>query len=435
MKTSLTKRILAIFGAILICASMATPALAENKYNAVNGSSIGFKKALVMDAEANVPDVEFEYSIEEGVGIPYAAGSKFQVLKPSDAGVTGTPTIGKATFAPGNAANTIVTSTQTQPVNSQPDGQGQNSNHTIVTLEAGEKAAMKDINVDFSGVSFPEPGVYRYLIKETSAGQQGISYDIQHASADNANGFTLKQRVLDVYVVDNSGTLSVMNYVFHEKVDDIIAGTDYGTSGNPSPVDDKSLGFVNRYTTYDIAFEKEVAGNQASKDKYFKFEVAITNAGKNARLDLNFADADGALNPTANNATVYDVATMKAANTVDDDSTNEGQQIVCDASGAVTKTFYLQHGQKLRINGLAQGANVVITETPEDYKCDQASNKITLSNLAADSLANKFTNTRNGTVPTGVLLSVIPGAVVGAGAVAGLVAMIAKKNKKEEDED
>ena len=28
-------------------------------------------------------------------------------------------------------------------------------------------------------MTFPEPGVYRYLLKETSAGQQGISYDTQ----------------------------------------------------------------------------------------------------------------------------------------------------------------------------------------------------------------------------------------------------------------
>ncbi len=435
---NLARRLLAAAAAVILCISLGVPGFAENKYTGVNGGTVNFQKALVMDSQAHVPDVEFTYTISDGTAVAYEAGSKFQVLSPTAAGVTGVPTIGKATYSPGNSVNTIVTSTQTTPVYSEPgNDSSQTKSYTLVTLESGKKAATKTIAIDFSGVIFPEPGVYRYIIEETSSGQQGITYDTQHLSEDGVTtGFTSKKRVLDVYVTDNSGALTVSSYVLHEKVDVLpVNANTYGTLGTPSPVDDKSLGFVNEYETHDIAFEKAVSGNQASKDKYFKFVVAITNAGKNARLNLDFSEAGGALDPTANMATVYDTATMKTANNVDDDTANEGQQLICAADGSVTKTFYLQHGQKLRINGLAKGANVVITETPEDYKSDKAGSKVTINDLQADSLSNVFTNTRNGTVPTGVILTVVPGVLLGGGAIAGLASMLAKKARREEEKD
>ena len=121
-------------------------------------------------------NITFEYSIAPGAAVAASSG-KMAIISPSAAtGVVGTPTIDTADYNPGDAT---VTSAEG------------------VTLTADQKAALKTLTVDFSNVTFAEPGIYRYLITETSADQQGITYDTQ---INNANDAVSKQRTLDVYV-------------------------------------------------------------------------------------------------------------------------------------------------------------------------------------------------------------------------------------------
>jgi len=406
MKNFLTKKVLPILGVVLMMASvMATPAFAvETQYTAVAGGTPSFTKNLILDADANVPDMTFSYQIAPGAAIPAASG-KMAVL----AGPTGA-TIGSADYNPGD------TTTTTAP--------------TGVTLASGQKVAVKTVSVDLTGVSFNEPGIYRYLITEQENGAAGVSYDTQRAETTNG---VAKQRTLDVYVTDDNGALQVEGYVIHELVNDITAGTDFGSNFDPSiPVSDKSIGFVNGLATYDLTISKAVSGNQASKDKYFKFTVAITDAGANAALDVDWSAA--ALAPTATAATVYAAADMAAANGADDNATLDGKQWVASAAGAVTKDIYLQHGQSITIKGLAAGAKYTITELPEDYKSSATENKIEdTTGMAADATA-AFTNTRNGTVPTGIILSVVPGVALIGAAGAGIAALASKKKKEENDD-
>ena len=134
---------------------------------------------------------------------------------------------------------------------------------------------------------------------------------------------------------------------------------------------------------------------------------------------------------TTNAATVYAAADM-AANNADDNADVDGNQWRTDASGAAEKTVYLQHGQSLRINGLAAGANVTVTETPEDYKCNQTGNAVSLTELAADALENAFVNTRSGVIPTGVMLPAAPGIVI---LCTSCFFLLLLKRRKEEEEE
>jgi hypothetical protein len=412
MKTiSLKKSMAMVLALAMALALCVVPAFAaETQYTAVAGTSTTFQKALILDENANVPSVTFQYSIAPGTAIAAVPGTSVEVISPSAAtGVTGTPSIADITYAPGDATVTSATG---------------------VTIDAGEKAALKTATVDFSGVTFAEPGIYRYIVTETSAGQQGMSYDTQ---LDNANGVS-KQRVLDVYVTDNgSGSLAVSSYVFHEEVSTIDASADLGSgevAANGDAVADKSVGYVNEYATYDLTISKTVAGNQASRDKYFKFTVAITNAGANVDLDVDMSNA--AVAPTKSSSTIYEAAVMATANGADDDNAVNGQQWRTAADGSVTKDIYLQHGQSVVIKGLAAGATYTITEVPEDYKCNQANNQIADTTGMADDATAAFTNTKSGMVPTGVVLSAIPGvALIGIGG--GFAIATARKNKKEED--
>ena len=405
MKT--LKKLSALLIAVLLVTMVLAPAAAfaeDTTYTPVAGTSTSFQKALILDENANVPDLTFTYAIAAGAAVA-ASDGKMEVISPSAAtGVTGTPTVDSADYNPGDA--TVTTA----------EG---------VTIAAGQKAALKTLTVDFSGVSFAEPGIYRYLITETSADQQGVTYDTQ--LADAANGVS-KQRTLDVYVTDDNGSLAVSQYVIHELVNDVTAGADNGSADAASAgaaLTDKSKGFVNELTTYDLSLSKTVSGNQGSHDKYFQFTVAITNAGANAALNVDWSDAQHA--PAKSAATIYAAADMAAANAADDNATIDGAQWVCDASGSVTKTVYLKHDQSIVIKGLASGAKWTITEAAEDYK-STAEHDTETAGMAADTTA-AFTNTRNGVVPTGVMLTVVPGVVIVAVALLGLVAL---KRKKDE---
>ena len=415
--------VLALAMALALCV---VPAFAaDTNYTPVAGGTTTFDKVLIMDQNANVPTIDFEFSIAPGAAISYDVdGNKIAVYAGNNPAVSGVPTMtgtaaNKVSFAPGHATVT---------------------EHASATIESGKKAAVETISVDFSHVTFAEPGIYRWLINETSVDQQGIAYDTQAKVAG------AKQRVLDVYVTDNgNGTLAVSSYVFHEDISSPAMSADFGSGEVDSAgasVADKSKGFVNEYSTYDIDISKAVSGNQASRDKYFKFEVAITNAGAN--VDLDVVISENAMDPVKSEATQYAAADMKSANTLDMDSVVTGQQWKTDASGAVTKFVYLKHGQNIQIQGLAAGAKYTITEAPEDYKPSTALVKGSAAavngsaaavseseGMAADHDID-YTNTRNGMVPTGVVLSAASGlALIGIGG--GAIFFASRKRKEDEE--
>ena len=470
-KNTISRKALSLLFALVLCMSLAVPAFAvDTPYTPVAGGTTSFDKVLIMDSLANVPTIDFAFSIAPGTAVSYDVnGQVFAVYAGDDAAVSGTPTLSgngganTVSFAPGHATATSGTS---------------------ATIDSGEKAAVEAVTVDFSSVTFAEPGIYRWVITETSAGQQGVTYDTQAGTPG------MKTRVLDVFVVDNNGALQVSSYVLHEDPDSVDMGDDFGSDYDPATLADKSAGFVNEYTTYDITVSKAVSGNQASKDKYFQFEVAIANAGANVALDVDWTGAVDAQNAVASAATVYTAATMQAANQADDsadsaavaatewyvngDTTSPyasqaeaeaaagalepagvvtdngvagssglaGNQWVTDANGAVTKTVYLKHGQSIVIKGLGAGATYTVTEVPEDYEPSYsldgaASADGAVANhstaLAADSSA-AFTNTRSGAIPTGVMMSVAGGAALVAAGLGGAFVFASKKNKEEEED-
>ena len=408
--------------AMAVCAN-GTSVFAAN-YTPVSGdnSSAVINKYLIVDSTAIVPDVKFNFAIEPGTAIASASG-KMEVISPSTAtGVTGTPTIASIPFAP--------TDTKLDTVAS-----GGN-----VTLDTGKNYVKHNTVVDFSGVTFAEPGVYRWKVSETTA---TYDYDVSGSAAhkdmsalfdwDTQKGSTAtaKERYMDVYVTDNgSGTLAVSSYVLHDAATDVTAGADMGSADVTNPGDavaDKSDGFVNEYITDDINILKEVTGNQGSKDKYFDFTVAITSAQPSTTYAVNISGAEATSG--SNPATI--AANAGKANVT---------SVTTDSSGAVTTHFYLKDGQNIVVQGLPISATYAITENAEDYKSTagvtaaiatdgQAHTDATSGTLARADIATGYTNTRNGVIPTGVATAAAGALGLMAIGVAGLVA----KRRKEED--
>ena len=140
--------------------------------------------------------------------------------------------------------------------------------------------------------------------------------------------------------------------------------------------------------------------------------------------------------PAANDATAYTAEVMQAANGLAERTVNTDITVPAGkVSGYELKNgydFYLQNGQSIKILGLPQGAEYSVTETPEDYKQTVGNDlvavaaqgnegdadyvaAITYSGAALGELSQDtyvgYTNTRDGVIPTGVLLTIAPFAV------------------------
>lgn len=427
-KKNMTKKSIgAVVLASALTMSMGMPALAAEGTNysaTIEGTkTTTFDKFLVMDKQANVPNATFTYAVTAGNAKAYDVdGKKFQVLAGVDADKITMAGVGAADAA----ANSIVFK----------QGDGSDTHDTtkdtyVKDLDAAkQKYAMKTATLDFSAVQFTEPGVYRYIITEDGT-NQGITND-----ADLT-------RVLDVYVNDASADvdgvftkkLTIAGYVLHSNENDepdVAAGADFGSAGRY--IATKSQGFTNSYDTSDLTLRKQVTGNQASRDKYFEFTLNIDKAQPNTKYDVVIDEADAT--SKANAATI---------------TANAGQtnvtSITTNGDGKATQKFYLQHGQQVTVQGIAKDTTYAVTENTEDYKSTANTAAASVVEIKADTdsaevkgtiasndLTTGFLNTRDGVIPTGVIMTVAPFAAVTLLGGAGVVTMVMKKKKSSEEE-
>lgn len=375
----------------------------------------------------------FSYTIAAGTAISTdtSSNTEFQV----DAGVDADKvTITDTTFAP---RATTYTSVQTGDIDVTRQASDRATGLTADTgvefeTSKGEQYAVQNATVDFSGVTFVEPGVYRYIITETASTTNAAAGIMHDNDVD---------RVLDVYVTDNNGTLEISGYVLHKNESNIAISSTMGSNDVMSegePLDDKTDGFTNEYKSKDLVFKKEVVGNQASRDKYFEFTLKLENVGNENTFTVSIAD-DNDPNTTDGNAD----ATSGSNNATI--TANRGKEnvltLTSDASGEITRKFYLQHGQSIAVRGLPLNAEYTVTENAEDYKSTGASvtgyTDATSGDIGIVAGNNKvvktsFKNERQGIIPTGLFTIVGPAIAVILIALIGIGIVLMGKRRKEE---
>ena len=352
MKRKLSTALVMLLAFVLLIGTTAiTASAAETTYQSIGGST-SFVKNLVVDADANIPDVTFSYTIRRGTPQD-ATATTIEILESP---------LGGGSIDPAVFSNADTTST----INGLPS----DANPSSPT--AGKKYAQKSVSITFPVGTFTKPGVYRFVINETNNNLPGVTYDSNPT------------RYLDVFVVANdNNVLSVNGYVLRD------AATDIGTNGeyveNPNV---KSSGYTNILTQYDFDFSKTISGNQGDKNKRFNFTLKITDA----------------------NPGVYPVIT----NGVTDNPTS----ITVGADGTATKVYSLTNGSTVKVVGLNAGAVCTVTENPDDYTATysldggDAVSGADSSDVTLDrdhSVA--FTNTRNGIIPTGIIMTIAPFAI------------------------
>ena len=192
-------------------------------------------------------------------------------------------------------------------------------------------------------------------------------------------------RYLDVFVVaDADNVLSVNGYVLRDTATNIDTNGHYVTDPEV-----KSSGYTNSLTQYDFEFSKAIAGNQGDKNKRFAFTLTISGA----------------------NPGVYPVQT--------NDVTDDPVSITVLANGTATAEFALTNNSTVKIIGLNKGAVCKVEENAEDYTATYSiDGSAAVSGYTAGpiTLANNdhsvaFTNTRNGVIPTGVIMTIAPFAI------------------------
>ncbi|MBR3636794.1 MAG: QVPTGV class sortase B protein-sorting domain-containing protein [Lachnospiraceae bacterium] len=423
MKKKRSIKLLAIASAILFAAIMILPLFGSLRVKAVETpftyvpleiANIPFDKILDIPADTVIPDsgFGFAFGIEPIDDEIPAAEGYFAVLPgptytDPDSGVT-YPKIDDVIFTSADSRDDSTAAEATY-----------NSSITKTTT------------IDFSDVEFTEPGVYRYVITEGPASTATGTY------ANTGVGYdTYNQRVLDVYIIDNPEDPG--NLIFNSAM--LLKQNASSQIGAPSTSanwdeDLKSTEFVNKYPTDTLTLKKLVTGNQGSRDQYFAFTIKLESTTEGTVDDAVVVGVSGQdKEPAANAATEYTAAVMEAANNI---TSLTGAQL---KEGYI---LYLQDGDEVTFTGLVENCSFTITEANKDYtvstKLEQAEEEdVTGSEPSVTGTMDKdaivtFTNNKQGTIPTGVILSVAPWVIAGIVIIAGVVFFAIRSRKKYEE--
>lgn len=239
--------------------------------------------------------------------------------------------------------------------------------------EAGSSTATKDITITLPAYS--AVGVYHYKFTETAGDTAGVDYRSDEIK-------------LVVTVIEQNGKKRV-------------AAVHTESTGNKSDI------FTNTYSAGSLTVGKTVAGFFGDQDT--EFEMTVT------------------FNAPANK-------TVKSDITV---GTGESKQTVVAAgegwTGEKTYDFKLSHDHSITFDNIPYGVTYTVVEkdyTSEGYQAaGYDSNKTGTINAA--SVSTTITNTKSGTVDTGVILDNAPYILMLAVVAGGAFFMVAKKRREE----
>lgn len=245
------------------------------------------------------------------------------------------------------------------------------------------KTITAQMSVSLVTSRFAAPGIYRYKITQTPPELDGLNV-------------VYKELFLDVYVENGNSGL-------------VAKGCTLNTAAGSGS---KISGFENKYVTHKLTITKVVAGNQGDKNKDFEFTVTIKGA-------------DGE---------TYKYGTVKNGVTTMNQTTTK--------SGA-TFTETLKHGESVIVYGLSSEDKFAVTEADyhgdgykTSYKIGDGTNSTEGSSIAEKAIGNSdttviFTNTKDVTVPTDVIRTVVPyAAIVAFAAVMGVVFFRPRRNRR-----
>lgn len=357
---------------------------------AADETEIPFSKEVSADLNTYAPNTNFEFRLSNGTGgdKEFADGEaesgkvKIKVSSGVDGGLY---------F--GDKNNKKTTSTLAFDPDMRPENNNQDYNSYIKT---------GTINVDVD--VFEETGVYEYILQETIAQYDGITYDEQKihiylsvGNNDAGNG----KRILSFWATSEN---------------------DKGVENTATKLD--GLNFINKYgyndtedKIHEFKVMKIVSGNQGEKTRDFNFTITIDGDDTDK--------TDGGKEKYKVVKKTIEVSGEETIETIID------EDIITDATAA---TFTLQHNQILHIYGLSEKDTYTVIENDanaDGYTTDVTGNAT--GSLTDDETTVVFENNKNVGPATGVAMTFAPYVLLVA-AAGGLGAVVLGKKKREDDE-
>ena len=264
----------------------------------------------------------------------------------------------------------------------------------------GVKTVTKNTNnVVPSGESFPHAGVYRYHITEKNSG---------YTNDDTTSMiWSLAEYNMDVYVANKAdGSLYVKNVVVYSTKDNMGEALD-------TKVD--SMLFTNKFMkTSSLSVKKIISGDYADMSKKFNFKLILNNSKM--------------ANDTSYSGTI---------------TRNDGTTETVNFTVGTEASFMLGNGETLELANLPVGTRYSVGEENEGYKVSIETivngQKVTGGANGAvqnDVLVGEgknsttYTNTKETTVPTGIIVNNLPFFLMVLVAVSGFVAYIAVRRQR-----
>lgn len=377
----------AVLTALLVAGMATTPVMAEGStYAPIKGTETYFNTTIYKKDTASVPNVTFHYAVAAGTA-QAASADNLAVLAGNDHVTSeGLPTIDDIVFT------------------AKDDKDNGLSTDGLFIKKQG--------TVDFSKVTYNEPGVYRYVVTE-----KGEAQGVTHENKDHKQ--EVRTKALDVYVTDDGdGKLVVSNYVMHDNEN---------ATQKPG---NKDKNFEHLLTTSDVELSKMVTGNQGSRDEYFKFTVNIKGADKGTQFIVDLANADETTTTNGVNKETHDNPALLTAG----------------ADGTLSQDFWIQNGQSIKIQGLAGSTGYTVTEADNAYKTnisvtgDTKNGDADIANVSGKAVTDAavtadttvaYTNEKSGTVPTGIIMPIAGATSIMLIGGAGVGYFILKNKKRE----
>ncbi len=377
--------------------------------NETSANTISFKNVLVAynpdETSIYAPALSYAFAIEaattegQGVGTTVTDSNDVQaIVLPGN--YSGTDSNGNTIAVSGTPRITVAKPAYTmdETITAAPNGA---DNESLVT-------------VDFNNVTFPKPGIYRYVLTRTVTDANAALETQDTTQTTNKN-----IRYLDVYVQETLDGTEVKHpiygYVLHNVTDDIDEDTE------------KSDGFYDDYKTSNLVVSKTLVNDAAMNGHKFPFTVTFANT-KNGHI---MVDAKEGTDGKAEVAAMGAGATTSAPKIA-----HQGAVKYIGIPNGFTSTVYETND----VTGTTYNSVGVVTSTKASGTDTNAAAKSIVwegagaqSNSALTAAAvdvtktDAFTNTLEVISPTGVVLRVAPYVLMLA---AGLMLLMLSRRRR-----
>lgn len=239
------------------------------------------------------------------------------------------------------------------------------------------KVSTVEVKINWDNVQITEPGIYVWPLTKA------LDTTITSTGAGNATDKDT-ERYLYVIVTRDGNALSARHGI--SDVENL--NNKGGDVADQYPVD-----------TVNLEIKKEISGNMASANQYFRFDITIKT--------------------TPGEYSITNIKSQTDPNVYDGVQTNDTLVEVL-STGTGTATIWLKAGESAKIENLPYGSQYTIVETgnngyqvaatmsgndtsPDTSKVNE-DYTVSDNNLTADATVT-YTNTKNATTPTGVVLN------------------------------